>query len=597
MEATNEEALLDTLRLRMPFVLLGLFVVSLALMMRLTSLAIGALSEPDAAYVDAQRAALYESTVHFQGSRGTIYDRNGAELAVNQSACTVAINPPLISEPLIVARALSPLLDRSARELYEIAGGDLLWQSLVNALEPLPGEICQQLDELAIFGVEVTRLQRRSYPQDRLAAQIIGFINYDLSRTSGFGIEGYYHELLAGNARDEKASANLYDSPPDRSREDRGRDLMLTIDRDLQFLMEDHLEQGLEETKAIAGTVIVMDVNTGEVLAMANLPGYDPNYFFDVEDPALLKNAAIGESYEPGAVMIPITLAGAMEKQSISPQWRYLDRGELIFSGQRVVNADLFAYGEVGMDEILLHETHIGAAEVAIEMGATAFYEALGRFGLGETTGIDLAGETAGVLLLPGHSEWSDNNLLRNAYGQLMEVTPLQLATIYAAIANEGLMMPPHLVVHILDHSQQDGIQYITPSTSSFGKRVVSPETANYILALLERNISGETAILTNVPGYRLAGYYSKAAIPDLTGYREEEYVLTFVGLIPSEEPEFVLLLKLDQPEIDDFPTYVHVLGPIVQRLLEGLIVQLEIPPDAIRVSLNDRNSIPLVEQ
>ena len=595
MEAGTEDNLLDTLRQRLPFVLLALLLLSLALMMRLTALAIGALSAPDAAYVDAQRAALYEATVRFQGARGTIYDRNGAELAVNQSACTVAINPPLISEPLVAARALSPLLDRSVRELYDIADGDRLWQSLVSSFDPLPGETCQQLDELAIYGVEVIRLQRRSYPQGRLAAQIIGFINFDTSRPSGFGIEGYYHNLLAGSARDAAVSADLYDSPPDQQSEDRGRDLVLTIDRDLQFLAEERLGVALEETGSIGGTVIIMDVATGEVLAMANLPGYDPNHFYDVEDPQLLANAAISESYEPGVVVIPLTLAGALEQDSISPRWRYLDRGELIFSGQRVVNADLFAYGEVGVDEILLHGTHIGAAEVAIEMGASAFYEALGRFGLGETTGIDLAGETSGELRLPGHPEWSDNNLLRNAYGQLMEVTPLQLAANYAALANEGLMLQPHIVAKIIDHSKEEAAQHLAPSTLAYGKRVVSAETANYLLHLLARNISGEIASLTEVPGYSLAGMLAKAAIPDLTGYRDEEYVMTFVGMTPAQDPELVFLLKLDQPKSDDISD--RVLGPTVQRLLEGMVVLLEMPPDEIRESMQNGNDHPLAEQ
>ena len=595
MEAGTEDNLLDTLRQRMPFVLLALLLLSLALMMRLTALAIGALSALDAAYVDAQRAALYEATVHFQGARGTILDRNGAELAVNQSACTVAVNPPLINEPLVAARALSPLLDRSVRELYDIADSDRLWQSLVSSLEPLSGEACQQLDELAIYGVEVTRLQRRSYPQGRLAAQIIGFINFDASRPSGFGIEGYYHNLLAGNARDATVSANIYASPPDRQNDDRGRDLILTIDRDLQYFAEEQLEQALQETDSIAGTVIIMDVASGEVLTMANLPGYDPNHFYDVEDPELLTNAAISESYEPGAMIIPLTLAGALEQGSISPQWRYLDRGELVFSGQRVVNADLFAYGEVGVDEILLHGTHIGAAEVAIEMGASEFYGSLGRFGLGETTGIDLAGETAGELRLPGHSEWSDNNLLRNAYGQLLEVTPLQLAANYAALANEGLMMQPHVVANIVDHSQVEGVQHLAPSTLAYGKRVVSSEVANYLLDLLARNISGEIASLTEVPGYSLAGMLAKAAIPDLTGYRDEEYVMTFVGLTPAQDPQLVLLLKLDQPRSDDRPD--RILGPTVQRLLEGMVVLLEMPPDALRESMQIEDVLPLAEQ
>ena len=595
MDSTNEDNLLETLRLRMPFVLLALLLLGLVLMMRLTSLAIGALSAPDAAYVDSQRAALYESTVQFRGARGIIYDRNGAELAVNQSACTVAINPPLISDPLSAARMLSPLLDQSVKDLYDIADSNVLWQSLISTLEPLPGEVCQELEELAIIGVEVTQLQRRTYPQNRLAAQVIGFINYDFSRPSGFGIEGYYHNLLSGRTRNVAVGINLYDSPPDQTNEDRGRDLILTIDRDIQFFVEENLELALESTQAISGTIILMGVKNGEVLAMANLPGYDPNRFFEIEDPALLKNYAIGEAYEPGAMLIPITLAGGMENQSISPEWRYLDRGELIFSGQRVVNVDLFAYGEVGINEILLHGTQIGAAEVAIEMGATAFYEALRRFGFGKTTGIDLAGETSGVLFFPGDSEWSDNNLLRNAYGQLLEVTPMQLAAVYAAIANEGLMMQPHLVSKILDHTLDGRIQGVTPSSFTFGKRVISRENANYLLSLLERNIETETAALTEVTGYQLAGYFASAAIPDLTGYSEDEIIMTFVGLFPTYDPEFVLLIKLDQPNSDLPPA--HVLGPIVQQLMERLVIQLEIPPDDVRDSANTQDLIPLVDQ
>ena len=290
MDSTNEDNLLETLRLRMPFVLLALLLLGLVLMMRLTSLAIGALSAPDAAYVDSQRAALYESTVQFRGARGVIYDRNGAELAVNQSACTVAINPPLISNPLSTARMLSPLLNQSVKDLYEIADSNVLWQSLISALEPLPGEACNELEDLAILGVEVTQLQRRTYPQKRLAAQVIGFINYDFSRPSGFGIEGYYHNLLSGRTRDVAVGVHLYDSPPDQTHEDRGRDLILTIDRDIQFFVEENLELALESTQAISGTIILMGVKNGEVLAMANLPGYDPNRFFEVEDPASLKN-------------------------------------------------------------------------------------------------------------------------------------------------------------------------------------------------------------------------------------------------------------------------------------------------------------------
>ena len=167
----------------------------------------------------------------------------------------------------------------------------------------------------------------------------------------------------------------------------------------------------------------------------------------------------------------------------------------------------------------------------------------------------------------------------------------MQLAAIYAAIANEGLMMQPHLVSKILDHTLEGRIQSFTPSSFTFGKRVISRENANYLLNLLERNVVSETAALTEVTGYQLAGYFANAAIPDLTGYSEDEFIMTFVGLFPTYDPEFVLLIKLDQPKSDLPPA--HVLGPIVQRLMERLVIQLEIPPDDARTSVNNQELIP----
>ena len=337
-----------------------------------------------------------------------------------------------------------------------------------------------------------------------------------------------------------------------------------------------------------------MGVETGEVLAMANLPGYDPNQFFDIEDPNVLKNNAIAEAYEPGAIMIPITLAGALENNSISSEWRFLDRGELIFSGQRVVNADLLAYGEVGVEEILVYGTQIGAAEVAIEMGATAFYEAMRRFGLGATTGIDLAGEAEGELLLPGHTEWSDNHLLRNSYGQMLEVTPMQLVSMYAAIANDGVMMQPHLVSRVWDHSLVDGTRSIEPSLVSYGKRVLSEENAAYLLDLLQKNVVNGTATLAGLHDYEMAGYFARAAIPDLTGYAVEEFIMTYVGLFPIDEPEYVLLIKLEQPKSEESAPVV--LWPITQELMGKLVIQLEFITEGDPISWNVSDRMMLTE-
>ncbi len=583
MGGNEGHSLLETLRQRLPFVLLILLLVSLVLMLRLTVLAIGGLSEPDMVFFDAQRAALYKTTLHFEGERGAILDRSGEVLAVNHPVCTVAINPPLITRPLETARALAPFLESSTREIYDIATGDQLWQSLVNPLSPLSGKKCQQLDELDLYGIEVDRLQRRNYPQSDLAAHVIGFINFDDSRPSGFGVEGYYHSLLSGKPSEATVSADVYEIPLERENAFRGHDLVLTIDRDLQFLAEQHLAGALQISKAIAGTIIVMDVETGAVRAMANLPNYDPNRFYEVEEPNTLANAAISGNYEPGAVIIPMILAGALDEGFIDHNWRYVDKGELIFGGVRVLNDDRLAFGEMSAEDILIRASHIGAAHVAIEMGTKAFYDLLKTFGLGRNTEIDLAGESPGQLPLPGQSEWSDTHLVHNAYGQALEVTPLQLAAAYAAIANQGRMMQPHVVAEVLDNSDETGPIRQRPNTLTQGVRILSAQTANLILEWLERKIQLDFAGELVSAEHSLAGMLTSAAIPDLTGYRGDEVTLTFLGITPVTEPELLILLKLDEPQNDE--TLDRIMMSIIQGLLNEIFVLMELPPDSLHQS------------
>jgi cell division protein FtsI/penicillin-binding protein 2 len=325
-----------------------------------------------------------------------------------------------------------------------------------------------------------------------------------------------------------------------------------------------------------------MDPRNGDILAMASQPEFNPNNFADIEDPDLLRNPAITDVYEPGSVMKVLTIASALEKGAITPDWTYNDQGRLELGGVVIENWDNNAYGVVDVAQILIQSLNIGATNVALEMGTDAFYSMMRTFGLGQKTGIDLYNEESGIIKVPGDSDWSESDLGTNSFGQGVSVTPIQMITAFAAIANDGIMRQPRVVKQIIT---DDGIQEAQPITI---RRVLSEETANTITDMMVRTIN-EGVPQAILPGYTIAGKTGTAEIPTALSYEQgaNSSITSFIGFLPADDPQVVILVKLDRPN-----AYwgSRVAAPVFKRLVDRLVILLEIPVDDVRRGLANSN-------
>jgi cell division protein FtsI/penicillin-binding protein 2 len=512
--------------------------------------------------------------------RGIIYDRDGQPMAFNTIEYEVGLSANLITSDrrVEVARQLAVILNLDEMSILEKLNTNAPWQLLAR---PVSADVGRRVAELKILGVVLNPIQKRYYPQGELASQVLGFVipdNNDVTK-GAMGVEGYYNQALAGRTLEEQITNIPFVLPDDRrTNAQRGMGLVLTIDRDLQFWVETELRAAMEQTGSTRGTIILMNPRNGDILAMASLPTFDPNNFVRVEDPALLKNPAISETYEPGSVMKVLTVAAALEMRAITPDWTYNDTGGLDVGGIRVRNWDRAAHGVTDVTGLLVQSLNVGAATVALEMGADEFYTRMRAFGMGVPTRVDLPGEEAGIMRVPGDPDWSEANLATNSYGQGMAVTPLQMLTAINAIANDGLMMQPRVVSQIID-----GDQVINSQPSALG-RVISKETADLVTQMMVRVVEDEGgAGLARVPGYTIAGKTGTAEIPSATGYEANASIVTFVGFFPADNPQVSVLVKLDRPR-DYWGS--RVAAPVFSTLAKRLVILMGIPNDQVRQQL-----------
>ncbi len=567
-----------SLRRRLPIVVALMILSTIYLLVRLITFQY----QPSfvMSYYNRLASYNYNENQRIAAARGIVYDREGNPLATNSLDYEVGLSPDLIAEPQRIATRLSAdLSEYGVTELdvmTAVRSGDP-WVLLAKPIAPDAADRVRQMDEL---GITIGAQPKRLYPQGTLGAQLLGFVAGDdssLQPLRGYnGIEGYYENELAGRVRDQTVSRIPFDLPTERAVEDRGSDLVLTIDRDIQFLIESELQFSVAETGATGGTIIVMNPRTGEILGMASNPSYDPNAFFDVDDPDLLRNPAISDEYEPGSVMKILTVAAALDLGTVTPQDTYVDNGVITVGGITIPNADRQARGVVSMEQILVQSLNVGAATLSIQMGPTNFYEKMDDFGIGRATGIDLEGEAIGTIFTPGDPEWSESNLATNSFGQGVAVTPLQMITAASAIANDGLIMQPHIVHQIVDGNR------VYPSQPSTLKRAISPETARIVRDMMVQTVN-EGIPEAQLPGYNVAGKTGTAEIPSPLGYEPDTSIVTFVGFLPADDPQVIMLIKLDRP--NGYWGSV-VAAPAFARLAEQLVIMLEIPSDDIRRQL-----------
>ncbi len=520
------------------------------------------------------------STRRLPAERGIIYDRGGQPLAFNTIQYEIGVSPNLItdSRKQTVATQLALILGMDEFDLYKKISSPAPWEQVAR---PVEAEVGQQIADEEIFGITMDSISKRFYPQGLLAGQLIGFVIEDADNTRGaMGVEDSYNAQLAGRVVSQEVINVPFQLPDDQQiKSQRGTDLVLTIDRDVQFWVEYELQKAVIDSKSSGGTIIVMDPRTGDILAMASTPLFDPNKFGDYKANEL-KNPAISNVYEPGSTFKVLTVAGALQSGDIAPDWTYNDQGLLTVGGIPIQNWDRKAHGVTDVSTALVQSLNVGMASISTQMGPEHFYSAIESFGIGQRTGIDLPGEEAGILRVPGDPDWSEANLATNSFGQAVSVTPLQMITAVSAIANDGLMMQPRIVRQIVN-----GETVTNAQPMAIGRPIsaaVAKEVTNMMLRAVEEE-GGGTIPSAQVDGYTIAGKTGTAEIPSPTGYESGSSIASFIGFFPADDPQVIILVKLDRPA--EYWGSV-VAAPVFKTLAERLVILLGIPTDDIRRQL-----------
>lgn len=504
--------------------------------------------------------------------RGWIYDRNGYVLAANEPRYAVLIDKTS-ADLEAPARDLPPMIGLTPEEYWErVNTKDLVEVPLARDLPP---EVMQRIRDKEYRGVITRAYWKRTYPEGALAAHVLGFVNEE--QTGFYGLEGQYNELLNGT------TLTTTDVPQMRP----GADLVLTLDRTVQAIAEEELARGLADTGAESGTIIVMQPKTGEILALAVAPGFDPNKYLELIDsePKRFIDQAISNHYEPGSTFKIFTLAAALDLGLVTPQTTYNDTAYIEIGGQLIFNWDRAAHGTVDMVEMMARSLNVGAATLAMQMGQQNFYRYLRAFGIGKRTGVDLQAEAAGELrtrddnpgTIDGRPGWSEGDLGTNAFGQGVSTTPMQMIAAVAAVANDGVMVQPHLVKQIVGVDRT-----IEAKVVPIG-RPITPQTARTLTDVLVEVVDREVAF-AQVAGYRIAGKTGTAQIPVPGGYDNEHTIASFIGYGPADNPQLIILVKLDRPTSS--PWGSETAAPVFKRVASRLFALLDIKPDNFQLAI-----------
>lgn len=501
-------------------------------------------------------------------SRGSIYDRDGNELAMSLPAKGVYANPELIANASSVATALAPILDVSSEELWRKLQHD---GSFVYLARRVSLAVAERIERLRLPGVGLLEESRRWYPSGGIASHVVGFVGLDGVGLAGLELQ--YERILAGQAGElvvEKDPAGHL-IPQGESRHVRpvpGGDLVLTIDRDVQYRAQRALARAVKRNEARGGSVIVMDPATGEILAMTTYPWFDSNLASEAP-PDTLRNRAITDVYEPGSVNKVITASAALERRIVSTReiFRVPDHRKV---GPKVFH-DAHPHPPMRMTlaDIVAESSNVGAIQVAQRVGKQRMNTYLKRFGFGRRTGVGFPGEGEGIL--PPTDEWWETGIGTIPIGQGIAVTPLQIAAVYATIANEGMWVRPRLVRGMVDG---DGEFQAAPPPER--QRVVSGTTARTITSMLSYAVEAGTGAEAQIPGYWVAGKTGTARKPleNARGY-SDQYVASFVGFAPAAEPRLVVAAILDEPKT----VYGGVAAaPLFQEVTRFALTQQHVP-------------------
>ncbi|CAN5776509.1 MAG: penicillin-binding protein 2 [Euzebyaceae bacterium] len=559
-------------RRRLSLLLIAYLAVTLAMGWRLVSIQV-----VNAAEYRGLAVRQSQRQVTLPARRGRLYDRGGEPLAMSLAAATIYANPREVrrsqTTPMAIAQQLAPLLDRRAKDLAQLLAGD---QTFVYLARQLPWRVGEQVTALRLPGLGVLEESRRVYPSDGLAAHVVGFAGVDGEGLAG--LELGLDQILAGQPgalQLERAPGGLEISAAPRQVTPPvpGRDVVLTVDREIQSMTERVLGDAVASYGAEGGSAVVLDVATGQVLAMASAPTYDPERIGD-SPVAARRNRVVTDIFEPGSVNKVITISAALEEEvvSVRERLRVPDThrvGSKVFS-----DSHSHPTQRMTLAEIVAQSSNIGTIKIAQRLGPRRLHEYLARYGYGRETGVGFPGESAG--LLPGVKGWWDTSLPTISIGQGVSASLLQVASVFTTIAAGGEQVQPSLVRGTV---RPDG--RLQAAAAAPRRRVVSAQTAGTLARMLVGVVDDEygTCELCAVPGYAVGGKTGTAQKPSTThrGYEPGAYVGSFVGFAPAEDPAVVVGVALDEPR----PLYYGGLtaGPVFADIMGFVLNHRHVPP------------------
>lgn len=482
-------------------------------------------------------AAEHETVESLPAPRGTIRDRKGVVLAVSEPADEVSAEPYLINDPLEVSRQLAPLLQQSTSEVL----GALSQQTTFTYLaHNVPSAQARKIEALHIEGIEETPTMRRVYPRGTLAAQVLGVLGSEGKGLSG--LEYSENSILTGVDGQRRVVSDARGEPisiTESRRERSGRALRLTIDANIQHRAEQVLGAVGSVFKPASATAIVMNPRTGALLSVANWPGVNANETASASA-TQLSDGAVSFLYEPGSTFKVVTFSGALEEGLMTPETAFQVPDQIEIEGTTIHDAEEHPEETLTAAEILARSSNVGTIKIGQMLGPDRFNGWVHRWGFGSPTGVDLPGEERGEVISP--SEYSGVSMGNLPIGQGEAVTPMQIATAYAAVANGGVLRPPHVIARI------GGKRLPTPA----GHRVIKSRTAAEMRKMMEGVLApGGTASEVSIPGYKLAGKTGTAnkVNPETGGYSETAYVASFVGFAPAKHPRLLCAVIVNEPQ------------------------------------------------
>jgi len=512
----------------------------------------------------------YEHTLTQWGKRGTIFDTNSQPMAVSIETASVVANPRAVTDARQTARDLAQVLDVDRESLVERLSSNKSFAWIQRRVTPKQVE---EIRALGLAGIDFITEQSRYYPGLTLAAQVLGFTGID-----GRGLEGlefFYDNQLQGDKREmviyKDALGRGFDTASNTDEPRAGNNIILTIDRNIQYITEEALQTAVSQFKAASGMAVVMEPSSGAVLALAHSPSFNPNAFGRFPQ-TQWRNRAITDPFEPGSTMKIFSAAAAMDSGLVrSDSIFYCEKGQYRI-GPNTVH-DTKPHGWLSLAQIVKYSSNIGSVKVAETIGSATLYDYLLKFGFGSRTGIDCPGETTGGL--SAYGSWTRIDTGAISFGQGISVSAIQLAAATAAIANDGLLMKPYIVQAVTDNLGRP-VQVFEPTKV---RQVIAASTAQTLKQIMRSvTTTGGTGVQASIQGYNVCGKTGTAQKIGPEGtYQHDKYVASFVGFAPAEQPRVVILVVVDEPTVEHYGG--SVAAPAFRRIANETLQYLDVSP------------------